>query len=52
MRTINMELDSEHEENQIQERLKEVKQNVLVAIYYILFTLFVHFTYEDGAQGL
>lgn len=33
MRTINLELDREHKEK---ERLKEVKQNVIIAIYYII----------------
>lgn len=44
MRTINVELDSEHEEKQIQERLKEVKQNILVAIYisYLHFLCILH----------
>lgn len=38
MRTTNLELDSdtEREKKQIQERLKEVKQNLIIAVYRFL----------------
>ena len=55
MRTTNLELDGEHVERQTKERLKEVKQNTIIAIYYILSPFiytFVHFTYGGRLESL